>query len=108
MKLYTLIATSTVALALAGSFGVASAADTDRASRWAPNGNSLHVDPRMIDPGNPLEYWPVYVPPVAVAPTIQIQERIVERIVEVEKIVIQREPTGAVAYEPRPARADRN
>lgn len=108
MKLNKLIAATSVAVALAGSAGAAFAVDTDYVSHWSPSGNSLRADPRMVDPGNPLEYWPVTVPPVAVAPTIQIQERIVERIVEVEKIVIQREPTGAVAYEPRPARADRN
>jgi hypothetical protein len=109
MSLNKLLVTATAAAALAGSIGLANAQSgyvvfeqSTLPSHWSPNGNDLRADPRMVDPGNPLELWPRFIPVATVAP--------VERIVEVEKpVIVERiveRPTGAVAVQPR--RPDRN
>jgi hypothetical protein len=110
MKLSKLLVTTTAAAAMLGSIGLASAQSgyvvfeqSTTASHWAPNGNDLRADPRMVDPGNPIELWPRFIPVAVIAPVERIVEVdrpvIVERIVEVEQ-------TRAVAVQPR--RVDRN
>lgn len=107
MNVSRLLLSTTAAVAIAGSFGYAYAQSSDQPSRHSPSGNSTREDTRMFDPGNPMDIVPLNVP-LAAAPQPVIVERVVERIVEVEKIVYRNEPTGAVAYQPRPARSDRN
>jgi hypothetical protein len=111
MNVSKLLIKTTAAIAMAGAVGVAFAQDgyvvfeqNTLSSHWAPNGNDLRADPRMVDPGNPIELWPRFIPVAVVAPVERIVQ--VDRPVIVEKIVEVERPTNAVAVQPR--RVDRN